>query len=325
MALAMSLRIFSLLALIAFFFGVAHAQPAPVAAPLSGTVVSAKTSEPIAGAMLLVYRASGTGEAPLWQQLLTTDELGRYELPCLPEGEYGVGVIAHGYAPQKTSFTVAGGKPVVLDFKLQPLAHVLGRAVRYDGKPLKSKYIKYDATQPNSLRSGVIMVLRGRTTVFVDPMTGTAELDDEGRFVIPNIVPEPTTLLLTTREDGGALVNVDFEKPGDVDLGKVVFKPFIRITGKVVNGETGKPVPGARVLLRPKNVHGSLWEGQTYYRYTQTNSEGRFAFANVVPHEYTVYAYTRNGSKLRGYCQQTEFTTPGKAYDVTVTLSKKKE
>lgn len=300
----------------------AFAQPAPPVSLLSGRVLSAETGQPLVGAMLLIYRASDKGEAGLWQRMLTTDEAGRYEC-TVPADSYGLGIIAHGYVAQTDTLEIVSAEPVTRDYKLAPLREIIGRVVRLDGKPLASRTIRYAASLPEVLRTTVISMLRGRLVLFVDPMAGTTEVDQEGRFRLPNMVPEPLTLIVESPADGGALVNVDFPAQANADVGTVQLKPFIDISGVVMNGETNQPVPSAYVYVRPTDARSSSWEGSYYFQYTTTNAKGEFRFSKVIPHQaYSVYSYAR-GAKgtMRGTAEQTDFSEPGKQYSVTLTLT----
>lgn len=301
----------------------ARCQPAPPIGVLSGVVTSAKTKEPLVGAVLLICRTATTGEADVWQWLVNTDEAGRYEFPTLPVGSYQLGLIQQGYVPQSDSVEITGAAPVTRSFELAPLREVIGRVARYDGKPLTAQQIHYDSAKPKSLRSTVVGALRGTWSVFLDPMTGSVSLEKDGSFRLPGMVPEQFMLIIEAEGEGGALVDVAFPEQGNADLGVVQLKPWVSMNGTVVNAETKAPVPSAYVYLRPKSEQSTVWEGRYYFNYTTTDANGQFSFRKVVPFgSYTLYSYARgSGASLQGNAPQTDFSTPGQSYSVTIELS----
>lgn len=86
------------------------APPPPATFSIDGTVRSASTGAPIAGANV----STSAGQSD------TSDVAGAYEL-SLANGSYQLTVRAAGFAPQFSNATVAGS-PRVVNFSLQPLA-----------------------------------------------------------------------------------------------------------------------------------------------------------------------------------------------------------
>ena len=56
-----------------------------------------------------------------------------------------------------------------------------------------------------------------------------------------------------------------------------------------------KPFPGASVVLVPEGKRSAL---PNYYRQAVTDQLGRFALRNIVPGDYTLFAWERIGSRL---------------------------
>jgi hypothetical protein len=131
---------------------------------------------------------------------------------------------------------------------------------------------------------------------------GTAKTGADGSFAFS--LESPGTYRVTVKKDGygpaggvfnranwtSAEISVDADKPtGDVHF--VLARPG-EITGRVVDGDTEKPVPGMRALVLQ---HG-YFRGQVRFMpggEAVTDAEGRFAVSNLTPTDYVICLQSR--------------------------------
>lgn len=82
-------------------------------ANLSGVVLNAATSQPVAGARVFVTSDGSVGD-------VVTDASGRYQVVAMPVAEARIQVFATGFANLDTRFTLREGENR-LDLRLAPL------------------------------------------------------------------------------------------------------------------------------------------------------------------------------------------------------------
>jgi len=82
-------------------------------------------------------------------------------------------------------------------------------------------------------------------------------------------------------------VDLEYGAPGQIDI--LVSPKAGLLSGAAQNPNTTQPAPGATVVLVPKEKErlGIF----AFYQQATTDQYGRFTFKNVVPGEYTVYAW----------------------------------
>jgi TonB family protein len=109
---------------ISYKYSFTLSAPAPSAAPLppprlgnlAGVVRLAESNTPLAGATVTFTLPDGT------QQVVTTDEAGKWQIPDLPPGHYQVHVESPGFQPVDNQEDVVVGEETNAVYRLAPLA-----------------------------------------------------------------------------------------------------------------------------------------------------------------------------------------------------------
>ena len=146
---------------------------------VKGTVVNAKTNEPVKRAQVTLNR-TGQAEAARWGAL--TNAAGQFELTNLDPGQYAIAASKEGFmvgarrlGDPPSMLTLAAGQTVEgLVFHLPPAAVMAGRVVDEDGDPLAHVHIQ-------ALRYAY---QDGRRQLVPQKF---AETDDQGYYRIPGL------------------------------------------------------------------------------------------------------------------------------------------
>lgn len=246
------------------------------AATLDGTVTNAVTGAPVKKARVQAQSAAGNYSA-------VSDASGRWSIPALPDGEYSVSVECQGHVAavaRRPPVRVPGDGTVGL--KVWPLGVVSGKALDEDGEALANVTVfaqSYDYTR-------TAPVLR---------VIGKAETDDRGEYRIFDLKPGryylqavPSDRTFAAQFHAGA---TDLSQASAVDVlagGEVSgidFRlrraPFFRISGRVVNTQSGEAVRGATVVAEAAGSAGTRYSAQC-------GEGGLFTIPGVRPGSYTV-------------------------------------
>lgn len=214
-------------------------QPLVIALPpafsASGRILDAATGRGLQGALVALAADLGA--------VVSTDERGRFSLP-VPDGPaWGYEVHAPGYLPRRVRVRrtqIASGRlPAV---SLEPAARVMGRAMTLNGQPLAG--VAIEAVSEGTLAD--------RPFTLEEPVADRVVSDPEGRFELPGLRPA-NGYELRARKEGylpAAIPVVTASTRAKPPVVELKLQPTRAAVGKVVDGE-GRPLPGARVVLRP--------------------------------------------------------------------------
>ncbi|WP_394549209.1 MSCRAMM family protein [Priestia aryabhattai] len=195
-------------------------------ATISGTVINAQTSTPIAGASVTIRYQSASG--PLVVTALT-NSLGQFVIGGITEGEISAVATASGFGSQGLSGVVVAGQTLTFNFQLlQQSAIIQGKVTNNaTGEDLTNTRIRVI----NNL--GVVIA--------------TTQTDINGNYFIPDLSPGFYQVVA---------LNVNFEaQTQDITLvpnqvGIVNFSLLgnpATLNGRVIDNETGLPIVGALV------------------------------------------------------------------------------
>ncbi len=109
----------------------------------------------------------------------------------------------------------------------------------------------------------------------------TVKTDSQGNFAIRNL-PEGANTNFVIIAPGFAMIRRFNVRAGTADL-MFSLKPEGRIEGYVTFDETGEPVPGAVVYIRPADFAVNVWAE------SRTDENGRYALTNLPAGEYHVF------------------------------------
>jgi protocatechuate 3,4-dioxygenase beta subunit len=248
----------------------------------------------------------------------TTDEDGNYRLTGLPAGAFRIFPVAKSYsAPHDVSSTnrpgqsinVTDGEAVTnVDFKLVPGGVITGRVTDSEGNVVIGESVivtkkdsqdglmwRFSGARNRTddrgiyriygLAPGSYTVSLGQATPGVTTGTGTMMGGQYLRTFYPGVLEEAKATVLEVKE-GAEVSRIDFSV-GIPPSGVVV-------SGRVVDGVTGKPVSNAQVGYSLVE-RGSQQMLTMNFVPTPTDSTGRFRVEGMQPGSYA--AFTIGGSQ----------------------------
>ena len=237
-----------------------------------------------------------------------TDQTGGYRITDLPPGTYVVTPIAPSLAIEdelRTNSVVVAEDETVegVNFSMVPGGVITGKITDADGKPLIEEYvtlIPIDSAVVSgrfigSIRTddrGIYRVFglrQGRYKLFVgqDERSGGGPRPSYRQTFYPSVTDEAKAKVIEVTE-GGEVTNVD------IIVGRPL--PTFHVSGRILDGETGKPLSNIRFGLYQR--HGEHGGSSTVGR-NATNARGEFRLENVSPGRYAVFVYPED-SGLRG-------------------------
>jgi hypothetical protein len=187
-----------------------------------------------------------------------TDSEGRFEFKNARPDEMVLTVQANGYSPDLKSFTVYKGiEP--LEFRLEPGHTIRGRITDTAGNPVSGAFVAADTW-------------RGHRS-----LEWRVDTNAEGRFEW-NEAP-PDEVLIDMGKQNYMSVRNYVMSPSEKEY-EITMPPELRIRGKVVDAETGEPIPEFNLLTgidwggdRPIS-----WERRSIKTFTQGHYEIEFSY-----------------------------------------------
>ncbi len=228
----------------------------PTTGTLNGKVVSAATSEPLAGVTV-----SLAGNPTI---IASTDSAGAFRLANIPQGSQQILFALSGYASGNLTTTVLAGSIVNLGTLTLAVASPTGIV----------QGVITDAATGSPI-AGVVITVTGTAT-------WTAVTTADGAFKIVDVIPGIITL--STSKAGYAAIN----GTGTISAGGVMmFSPALSITqssgatgelkGMMVDKISSVPIAGAVVSIT----------GTKSYT-TSTNATGQYSLTNIDPGSYFI-------------------------------------
>ncbi|HWM94206.1 MAG TPA: carboxypeptidase-like regulatory domain-containing protein [Thermoanaerobaculia bacterium] len=248
-----------------------------------GSVLDAR-ERPLAGVEVTV-RPSPAG-SPGEAVTVLTDDRGRFEVPTLPGDRVDLEARRQGFAPTIVPGVAVAQGPGHADLgtlTLSPGVRIEGRVVDTAGRPLAGTGVWLAEGDRHPSRE-LAETLR--------PREPDAKSDEAGRFAIVDVSRGRRVNVLLAREGYVPSWVPGVEAPTAKPLA-VVLEPASRIQGRVED-ESGKPVPGASVRLRPAppppGTVGVERRRSENSADAEAGPDGVFAFADVAPGAVTIEA-----------------------------------
>lgn len=236
----------------------------------------------------------------------TTDAEGRYQVSGLPAGQYLISPKAPAYVPESKLFGLDASVKITLDegearekvdFALLRGGVITGRVTDEDGRPQVGRDVRLvelvglaewrelEDIRGTTLETddrGVYRIFGLRSGRYVVKAGGE---DDTLRYAIrakktqvtyhPDVVNQDEAKVIEVRE-GREVTGVDIRLRNPVET-------FV-VSGRVINSETGKPLPQARVvcfLVEDQEDESGNWTADTI-----TDAEGNFIATGLKPGKY---------------------------------------
>ena len=269
--------------------------------PAVGVMVLAKDSNDYRTPIMTRYRAR-------------TDQTGGYRIANLPAGTYEISPITPALVPSKLdSVVVSEGEQVEdVNVLLVPGGVITGKITDSEGEPLIGQSVRVTPVYeqiPSRLSNTVLMR-------FMDNST-----DDRGvyrAFGLPNgkykvSVGESSSGRKSSREyyretfypsvtDAGKATIIEVTESSvtnnvDIVVGRAV--ETFRVSGRVVDGETGRPLPNIKYGVGQSYNHSDGSSGSSSTLGGEvTNANGEFQLENVTPGKYTIFTAPPEGDDV---------------------------
>jgi protocatechuate 3,4-dioxygenase beta subunit len=247
-----------------------------------------------------VSHSCGSAQAPTIKTI--TDAEGRYRLTGVSPGSCSISVFAPAFVIADEGFFFRRGKTVNVaegenvenvDFALTRGAVITGVVTQEkDGPVVECTIIAYKLDAKGEIE-------------YPDPDQARRDTDDRGvyrlfglepgRYVVAAFSGPARTFHPDAAEQARArIVEVKSgEEAANIDI-KVAppVKGYV-VTGRVVEADTGKPVPGIEVRCDATTQSATRWWGSV-----ESDSLGRFRFENVPPNSYNAFTESEQGGAL---------------------------
>ncbi len=260
--------------------------------PLSGIVVAARQSN-YSGMDRSRYRG-------------TTDQTGTYRITNLPPGTYLVAPMVSGFVLddefRQKSLVIEEGEVIDdINFSMVRGGVITGKITDADGQPLVEQQVTVQPTEGPSAQTvyyqAVVTDDRGIYRAFglregkYKVSVGQADnrLPNGPRLYRETFYPS------VTDSAKASLVDVpEGSEATDIDI--VMGKPVtaFKVTGKIIDGETGKPVANMRY-----GVHRITNSGAQSTSGATSDANGEFRFEGVTPGKYSVFVAPDKDANLR--------------------------
>ena len=275
-------------------------------APAANALVMVTEVDPPSGGSLL------RGES--WQRAFVkvrTDSDGRYRFGGLTEGDYRIQALSKAYVSSRSSSMSEAFRSVTLDegesrddvdIALVRGGVITGRVVDDEGRPVIATYLQLLPVDENGNP-------KGRFDFNDDPMMRTDDRGvyriyglSAGRYIIsaggewsysrakrkysetfhPNATDRNQAKIIEVKE-GAEVVDINIR----LGAGRDTYE----VTGRVVDAETGKPLPQAEVICweAPDKAN----DGRRSGKGAITDSEGIFRVGELPSGRYELYMWTR--------------------------------
>ncbi len=237
-------------------------------------IVRDEEGNPVPGAMVAAAR---TRPRPIFQAETVADENGAFEMRGLPQGGYGISVVAEGYASARMSHVQSNR--LDLEFVMRRKAGVTGRVTRPDGSPIQEYTLELFRVNQGTAQYGVT-----NRIVHVQ--------HDDGIYLFPDIDRGSYVVLVRAENfgptySGGFYVDRDLVKDVNVQV-----ETGGTLRGVVLDPDN-KPLAGAVVTLRGRDYN--VWHQHSLFGNsvgdpnnvptvsTRTDSKGRFDLRDAFP------------------------------------------
>lgn len=261
---------------------------------ISGKVTVSGKSIP--GAQILVLQNSfDTHKGRVAK--VETDIDGQYKVTLPKEGNYIIILLTPGFTFTSEPSSLKGGITVTLakgdeitgiDFSLQGGGVITGRILSFDNKPIGNTSIKLQRIESDGKKTPIYPINpflvrtddRGIYRIYGIP---------PGKYLVSvGIKPDPSSPILgagrtyipltyfpnTTKEESAQIIEVKEGKENtNIDITAQRPEKGVRVTGKVIDAITGKPIAGIGVVYG-KYTNAEI--GATFFSNLKTNARGEF-------------------------------------------------
>lgn len=273
--------------------------------------------KPAVGVMIMARPSDDYQSPSKTRKRARTDQTGRYRITNLPAGSYTITSVALALVQaQSNSVLLSEGEEVEdANLQLAPGGVITGKITDAEGEPLTAVRVKFTPIDENisNTRSDQMLLLRlfmgsetddrgiyrafglpaGKYKVSVgETSTGrTISREYYKETFFPSVTDTAKATVIEVTE-GSETTNVD------IVMGRPV--GTFRIAGRVIDGDTGKPIPNLRFGVGQRTVYenGSSSSSSSSSIANVTNAKGEFQLENLKPGKYTIYTEVPESSDM---------------------------
>jgi protocatechuate 3,4-dioxygenase beta subunit len=245
-----------------------------------------------------------------------TDQAGSYRITNLAAGTYEISTVTPALVPanQLGPVVVSEGEQVEdVDVSLVPGGAITGKITDSEGEPVIGQAVRItplDNRSPSGFSSTLTTRLyidnrtddRGVYRAFGLPAgkykvsvgesgSGTRSSQEYYKETFYPSVSDAAKATVIEVTEGSEANNID------IVLGRPI--GTFRVTGRLVDGETGRPVPNISYSVGQTIKHDQHTIGSSSSTVGETNANGEFRLENVTPGRYTIFTTPATGSEMQ--------------------------
>ena len=209
-------------------------------ATLSGTVIDAKTQQPVPGAYVTIMLGGMQMAAEVLHGAIT-DAKGSYTIADVLSGNYALAVDRPGYSVPRSEIALVAGRTVPKQFYGTPLGTIAGIVIDEQKRPVAAARISTRAASRDNGMNFMMMPGRGGRGAYSGP---------DGRFVAREVSTEADVIVEAAKKGyPPASTSALRVNPGEKKSGITLTIPRgLAFSGRVLD-KNNKPVSGAAVDL----------------------------------------------------------------------------
>ena len=238
-----------------------------------------------------------------------TDNDGRYRVAGLAGGDYMIGALSKVYVGARREPEFNDYRSVTLDegdsrdnvnLALVRGGVITGRVIDAEGRPLIESYLRLmDVNENGSLRARITETMRtddrGVYRIYGLP-AGRYVLSTGGDWAsarMKRTYPETFYPDATDRNQAKIIEVKEGVELTDIDIRLGAGRNAYEVAGKVVDGETGQPLPQTALMCSKAGERGG--------KHIITDTEGRFRIGGLASGRYDLYLWRMDGRPLAGF------------------------
>ena len=282
-------------------------------ASISGKVTI--KGKPAAGVLIFAMESRDQYSSAMRGHRVRTDQTGSYRITNLPAGTYTIYPVTPALVPTSRSDSIAlseGEEVQDNDVSLVPGGVITGKITDFEGEPLIGQAVNISPVYEGIPSRFSMPVMR---RLYIDNMT-----DDRGVYRAFGLPPGKYKVSVGESDRGTKSAREYFKEtfyPSVTEAAKasvievtegsvannidiVMGRPVatFRVAGRVVDSETGRPIPNIKFGLGQTIQHDRNMSSSSSGTAGNVNANGEFRLENLTPGTYTIYTEPPDGGDV---------------------------